>query len=443
MVRGAVLQLAAVGEQNKVLTGNPQMSFFVSVYRRYTNFTYQDIKNYWSGQIDFGKKIECKLNKIGDLISSLVFAVELPDLNELNTDETRPVSWINAVGHAIIRDYEIRIGDNVIDKRYGLWLEIWSELTIPDDKRDTYNRLVGKHNAFNNSLQTGQLGLLIPLKLWFTDDPGLALPIIALQRQDVVLSIQLREASALITGNYPNFHKPLLGAALFVRYYFLDESERKVFAQKKQTYLIEQLQIETLNKNQDLGLTTFDNISTAAQFEMNIPFNHPVKEIIWVVQRRDAMFYIENTDGNGLPIIPPYEYWNNIFNFSNVPLPNSTIGNNNTVLFANFRIEGEDYFQEEKNLISMYWRLVQPIASHTRVPINRHIYMYSFALKPEETQPTGTYNFSKIDHRYIRFLLNPRNVTNSDTNEYIINVFAVNYNVFTVEHGVGTLEFIT
>jgi len=441
MVRGAVLQLAAVGEQNKVLTGCPQMSYFVSVYRRHTNFTYQDIKNYWSGQIDFGKKIYCKLNKIGDLISSLTLSIQLPDLSELNTNTERPVSWINGIGHAIIREYEIKIGDNIIDKRYGLWLEIWSELAVPEDKRNTYNRLVGKHNTFNNSLQTGQMALLIPLRFWFTEEPSLALPIIALQRQDVILSVTLKEASSLITGYYPKFHKPLLSADLYVRYYFLDDSERKVFAKTKQTYIIEQLQVETLNKNQDLGLTTFNNVPTAAQFEMSIPFNHPIKEIIWTVQRQDAMFYIENY-ANGIPVTPPYEYWNNIFNFSNVPEPDSTPGNNNTVLFANLRIEGNDYFQEDKNMSSVYWRLIQPAAAHTRVPINRHIYLYSFALKPEAHQPSGTYNFSKIDHRYLRLLLNPKNITNSDTNEYIINVFATNYNILTIEHGVGTLEYI-
>ena len=441
MVRGAVLQLAAVGEQNKVLTGSPQMSYFVSVYRRHTNFTYQDIKNYWSGQIDFGKKIHCKLNKVGDLISSLLLSIQLPDLSELNTNTERPVSWINGVGHAIVKEYEIKIGDNIIDKRYGLWLEIWSELTVPEDKRDTYNRLVGKHNVFNNSLQTGQMALVIPLRFWFTEEPSLALPIIALQRQDVILSVTLKEASGLITGNYPNFHKPLLSADLYVRYYFLDESERKVFAKTKQTYLIEQLQVETLNKNQDLGLTSFNNIPTAAQFEMSIPFNHPIKEIIWTVQRQDAVFHMKHY-ANGISVTPPYEYWNNVFNFSNVPEPDSTPGNNNTVLFANLRIEGNDYFQEEKNMPSMYWRLIQPAAAHTRVPINRHIYLYSFALKPEEHQPSGTYNFSKIDHRYLRLLLNPTNVTKTDTNEYIINVFATNYNILTIEHGVGTLEYI-
>jgi len=441
MVRGAVLQLAAVGEQNKVLTGTPQMSYFVSVYRRHTNFTYQDIKNYWSGQIDFGKKIHCKLNKVGDLISSLMLSIQLPDLSELNTNTERPVSWINGVGHAIVREYEIKIGDNIIDKRYGLWLEIWSELAVSEDKRDTYNRLVGKHNAFNNSLQTGQMALIIPLRFWFTEEPSLALPIIALQRQDVILSVTLKEASGLITGKYPKFYKPLLSADLYVRYYFLDESERKVFAKTKQTYLIEQLQVETLNKNQDLGLTTFNNIPTAAQFEMSIPFNHPIKEIIWTVQRQDAMFHREDY-ANGIAPSIPYEYWNNVFNFSNVPNPDSTPGNNNTVLFANLRIEGNDYFQEEKNMPSMYWRLIQPATAHTRVPINRHIYLYSFALKPESHQPSGTYNFSKIDHRYLRLLLNPKNITNSDTNEYIINVFATNYNILTIEHGVGTLEYV-
>ena len=116
MVQGAVLQLAAEGEQNKFLTGNPQMSYFVSVYRRHTNFSFQDIRNYFNGTADFGKVVTCKLSSIGDLVGQLIVRATLPNLDELNTDPTRPVSWINAVGHALIREYSIHIGEKEIGK---------------------------------------------------------------------------------------------------------------------------------------------------------------------------------------------------------------------------------------------------------------------------------------------------------------------------------------
>ena len=111
------------------------------------------------------------------------------------------------------------------------------------------------------------------------------------------------------------------------------------------------------------------------------------------------------------------------------------------MLFSNFRIEGEDYFQEEQYVPAFYFRVLQPMDRHTRTPLNRHIYVYSFALHPEKHQPSGTYNFSKIDHRYIRFLLNPVNFTNSEKNEYKITIFARNYNLLTISNGMGMVEY--
>tara|TARA_B000000557_G_scaffold53185_1_gene40965 strand:- start:83 stop:1396 length:1314 start_codon:yes stop_codon:yes gene_type:complete len=435
MVQGAVLQLAARGEQNKYLTGNPQMSYFVSVYRRHTNFTFQDIRNFFDGTIDFGKVVTCKLSSIGDLVGQLIVRATLPNLDELNTDPTRPVSWINAVGHALIKEYSIFIGEKEIEKQYGMWLEIWSELTISDDKRAGYNLMVGKHNVFNNNLQTGQLSLYIPLRFWFCRNIGLSLPLIALQRQDVRLRIQFSKANELITANRPYFYKPLINADLLVRYYFLDDAERKIFARRKHTYLIEQLQVQTESKKPDMQTSLVGGTLTSREIFVEIPFNHPVKEIIWVVQRTDCIYHIDNT------IAPPEEHWNNAFNFSNVPQPLSTTGNLNPVLFTNFRIEGTYYFQEEEDVPVFYFRIVQPQYRHSRTPVNRYIYLYSFSLNPEEYQPSGSYNFSKIDHRFMRLFLNPINTENTDTNEYNINVFATNYNLLTIEGGMGFIEY--
>ena len=123
-----------------------------------------------------------------------------------------------------------------------------------------------------------------------------------------------------------------------------------------------------------------------------------------------------------------------------MPQPIITPGNNNTVLFYNFRLEGNDFFQDEESVPVFYFRIIQPQYYHTRTPVDRYIYVYSFALKPEDHQPSGTYNFSRVDHRYLRLLLNPVNTENTDTNEYNINVFATNYNLLTIENGMGIMN---
>tara|TARA_B110000977_G_scaffold161474_1_gene206452 strand:- start:2241 stop:3539 length:1299 start_codon:yes stop_codon:yes gene_type:complete len=431
MVRGAVFQLAAIGRQNIDLIGNPQLSYFVSVYKRHTNFTYQDIRQNITGDANYGKKIQYKLNKVGDLIGAMYLNIVLPDLDDLNTDKSDPVSWVNAVGHAIIRSYSIRIGETIIDKQYGTWLEIWSELTVNNDHRTAYNNLVGKHNYFTNSTQTGSLELYIPLQFWFCKNVSLALPIIALQRQDVIIEFEFSDFDELVTTRDPVIATDKqFKCEFYIKNYFLDDAERKVFARNKYRYLIEQLQIQTIS---------FDRSTT--EKVIDIPFNHPVKELIWVAQRQDSVNYI---DDSGTEII------NNLFNFSNVPDPTVSTTDNNTVLSSNFVFEGNDYFEDRRtttgsgssSVPSYYFRIVQPYEHHSRTPVNRYINVYSFALNPEEHQPSGSLNFSMIDNAYLKIVLNPHNESNEISNQYFITVFATNYNILSIEDGIASLEYV-
>ena len=423
MVRGAVFQLAAIGRQNIDLIGNPQLSYFVSVYKRHTNFSYQDIKQNITGDANYGKKIQYKLNKVGDLIGAMYLNIVLPNLDDLNTDKSDPVSWINAVGHAIIRNYSIRIGETIIDKQYGTWLEIWSELTVNNDHRTAYNNLVGKHNYFTNSTQTGSLDLYIPLQFWFCRDVSLALPIIALQRQDVIIEFEFSRFDELVTTLDPVITTDKqFKCELYIKNYFLDDAERKVFARNKYRYLIEQLQLQTIS---------FDR--STREKVINIPFNHPVKELIWVVQRQDSVNYVDDYST---------EIVNNIFNFSNVPDPTVSTTDNNTVLSSNFVFEGKDYFEDRRLVPSYYFRIVQPYEHHSRTPINRYINVYSFALYPEEHQPSGSLNFSMIDNAYLRMTLNPHNESKEVANQYFISIFATNYNILSIEDGIASLEYV-
>lgn len=423
MVRGAVFQLAAIGRQNIDLIGNPQLSYFVSVYKRHTNFSYQDIRQNISGDANYGKKIQYKLNKVGDLIGAMYLNIVLPDLDDLNTDKSDPVSWINAVGHAIIKSYSIRIGETIIDKQYGTWLEIWSELTVSNDHRTAYNNLVGKHNYFTHATQTGSLELYIPLQFWFCKDISLALPIIALQRQDVIIEFEFSRFDELVTTPEPIITTDKqFKCELYIKNYFLGDAERKVFAKNKYRYLIEQLQIETISFNK-----------SSREKKIDIPFNHPVKELIWTVQREDSINYYDS-NGNGTV--------NNIFNFSNVPDPTTSTTDNNTVLSSNFVFEGNDYFEDRRQVPSYYFRIVQPYEHHSRTPINRYINVYSFALEPEKHQPSGTLNFSMIDNAYLRVVLNPHDESKDESNQYYVNIFATNYNILSITDGIASLEYV-
>jgi hypothetical protein len=131
---GGLMQLAAYGAQDLVLTGNPQITFFTAVYRRYTNFAIQNIKQYFNGNADFGQKFYCKIDTIGDLMYKTYLRINLPSLKPYAyTDDTGnqvKFYWVNSIGHAIIKNIEVEIGGVVVDRHYGLWLDIWGELTI-------------------------------------------------------------------------------------------------------------------------------------------------------------------------------------------------------------------------------------------------------------------------------------------------------------------------
>ena len=372
---GGFLQLAAVGEEDLYLTGNPQVTFFVSVYKRYTNFSIENVRQYFNGEADFGKKVYCILDKVGDLVNDVFIHIKLPSLiefnkeiNDRNTDDVESnitYHWINYVGNALINYVEIEIGGVVIDKHYGLWLQIWSELTLPDEKKQGYYDMVG-YSSYNTTdyyfkVQT-EYDLYIPLNFWFCKDKGLALPLIAIHNHEVRINVCFRKASELIIrrncsiNNIDNVKQCSSGfnvnkmvnysglklkeANLYVDYIYLEEHERRYFAKSEHEYLIEQVQLNT-NTLYSRGSTTVDNIEykrcdikngesyntdtgdssycapIVQNHKVEINFKHPVKELIWVFSSENIIETNENNEYQG----------NEWFNFGVNTYPNCNTNN--------------------------------------------------------------------------------------------------------------------
>ena len=409
MSTGAVLQIAAYGTQDQYLTGNPQITHFKAVIRRSTNFAMETVENYLDGKLAPGQKVQCKLQRIGDLIHQIYLRLELPQLQPIQGANNIYTSWVNAIGYVIIDSVEIQIGERVIDKQYGQWMNIWSELITDNSKRDALNRMVGKHDFFTSSTQNGPLQLQIPLQFWFCNNIGSALPHIALQNQDVRINIQFKNFDTLWVSNNDSCARELLQnnitfnqATLLVDYIFLDEDERRYFAQNRHFYLIEQIQITT----QSIDITKNENV-------IELPFNHPVKELLWVIQGNDVQQQNQWTNYSGDVIDLLKEE-------PKPPIKNAII-----------RFEGLERFeirQEE------YFRVVLPWKYHTRVPSN-YIYIYSFATDPEKLQPTGTANFSRLDRATLH-IQTIEDLGNSD-----ITVYAINYNIFRIVGGISGVLF--
>jgi len=447
---GGLMQLVAYGAQDIYLTGNPQITFFKVVYRRHTNFSMEAILQTFNGSVGMSSSsVTSTISRNGDLISNMWLDVKLTlpgtgdqawtYINAQNavSGQQGPTgsAWTNNTGHAFVKDCEIEIGGQRIDRHYSQWLDIWNELTDRDQyQRVGLNKQEGHHAAVwtTSAYDQTNLQLYIPLQFWFCRNPGLALPLIALQYHEVKLKLTTRNLNALLvaTGQQTTAFTtaPTAVCNLWVDYIYLDTDERRRFAQVSHEYLIEQVQRET----------------GAYSSSQKLNFNHPVKELIWVNQ--DASVSEESAVGSN--DITPWaaagavtgsgrnDYFNYLANSTLTGEASHTEVLNNSTSYEGFdsmrlQLNGHDRFAKRK---ASYFRTCQPIQAGHRVP-GRHIYCYSFALKPEEHQPSGTCNFSRIDTAKMMF----DNVPASNTTN--LTVYAVNYNVLRIMSGMGGLAY--
>jgi len=432
---GGLLQLAAYGAQDIYLTGNPQITFFTAVYRRHTNFAIQSIPQYFNGDADFGKKIFCIIDRIGDLINQTFLRIKLPSLIQYNYTNSNgdlvEYYWVNSVGHAIIKIIEIEIGGVVIDRQYGLWMQIWSDLVVPVGKRDGFNLMIGKSDTPINLNNNKDLNLYVPLYFWFCKNIGVSLPLIAIQSQEVRINITFRRYEELIistdgklTNVNNNNQLQITQANLDVDYIFLEDEERKMFAKNNHQYLIEQLQVfaTTLTSNglrQDpTDPAKLDRIPDLSQ-NISLNFNHPVKELFWIIQNST--------------VLSAYPFGGNEwFNFSTMPYKNGEMPGTDPMKSCKILFEGQELIDKKD---AIYFRTVVPFQRHTNVP-NNFIYIYSFSLNPEEFQPSGTCNFSRIDNQQLYFEISDQLI------QPIITVFATNYNILNIAGGMTGVEYV-
>jgi hypothetical protein len=422
MPSSTLLQLAARGRQDVYLTGSPQFTFYKHVYRRYTPFAIESIPIEFDGTADFGRRISLIIPRKADLLSAMFLEVDLPALPVTNPQRY----WVNDIGHALIEDISIEIGDKEIDKHTGEWLQIWSSLTMTAEKREGFNEMIGHFNVYP-PLSSSPQKLTIPLRFWFCNTIGAALPLIALQAHPIRIIIHLRRfqelwwSTEIQTVVCPQIDPVSIARIqLFGDYIFLDSDERKRFAANEHEYLITQLQYTPA-----LSIP-------AGVHRMNVmlPFNHCCKEFIWVFQQERMRQGHE---------------W---FNFSNrltagggEPFDASDI-----MKSAILKLDGYDRFYERG---APYFRITQPYQYHTAIP-NDFIYLYSFSLRPEEEQPSGSINCSKIDDIVLHVTLQGEScddvnlIINPSTASYdrTVVVYAPNYNVLRIVGGLGGIAFI-
>lgn len=421
-----LLQLVAKGIEDKYIIGNPQITFFKSIYRRHTIFSQEYIPLQFSQQLDFGKKASCKITIEGDLIHDIWLVIKLPSIKiSDNRNIKTQFSWIPKIGFYIIDYVEIEINGKIIDRHYGEWMAIWNELTGKD-----CNKLIGNIPQLTNfSSEKDEYTLYIPLHFWFCKTTENSLPIGSLQFSDININVSLNELNKcckIIPTHYSIYNdilptytryeqivyennniiyydydpiknriyfnsvdnptknmyqyltiKPkniqIINSYLLVNYIFLDTSERELFAKVQHDYLIEQLWItdRTINNSNE---------------NIIINVKNPCKIILWK---------LENSELN-----------------------NANILVNNRELFP---VKDKKYFN-----------IIQPF-QHFKNKIPDNCYLYSFALQPDSHQPSGSLNTSKFET--IKLSLN---LTNNKTN---CTIYCLSYNILRISNGLATLLF--
>ena len=515
------MQLVSYGAQDIYISGNPQITFWKILYKRHTNFAVESIEVTFNGQADFNKRVTAVINRNADLMYKTYVQVVLPEV-ALGTDGLSGLTgggagfrWLNYIGHRLISQVELEIGGQRIDRQYGDWMQIWTQLSTDAGNVKVLDTMLGNtHDLVLTKRATGltldatcsttettiscvpRAGtpaktLYIPLQFWYCRNPGVAIPLIALQYHEVRINVdfetwqncQYAESAVGVPTSAPA--QSLAAASIYVDYVYLDTEERRRFAQQSHEYLIEQVQY-----------TGAESITSSSN-KVQLNFNHPVKELQWVVQRDS---FVDCSTSAWLASVGGAQPFNYSDDFSTdgmitsllsqaagtgattatsattgitAPLgqgatqPSSNYGaetndvsgvaefesgvnyllakvildsgirceGKNPVEVAKLQLNGQDRFTEREGA---YFDTVQPYQHHSRSP-STGVNVYSFALRPEEHQPSGTCNFSRIDKATLQLTVSLNTVVGARTAQ--VRVYALNYNVLRVMSGMGGLAY--
>ena len=426
---GGLMQLVAYGAQDVYLTGNPKVTFFQAVYKRHTNFAMENIEQTVNGSAGDSGRLSVTIARNGDLIGDMY--IELNAKAGLSSNTSGGLSSCWAAERAI-KDIELSIGGQRIDKQYQLWWRLYSELNMDEAKKATYGKMT------TNPVPDAAGTVFLPLLFFFNRNPGLYLPLIALQYHEVRLDFDL---SAEFSGYTDGQTFKVWG-----NYVYLDTEERRRFAQKGHEYLIEQVQH-----------TGSDSVNAGATKQVRLSYNHPVKELVWcfnngATSNASTWNFTSNVDNTAVVLsCDPHGEVSNacvpIAQGTGCPMYAAgaslaqwcedgavTPGTTSVGPLETFKLilNGQDRFKEQSG---KYFNQVQSFNHHSGCPYPG-VYSYSFALKPEEHQPTGTCNFSRIDNAQVQVALKAA-ASNSTT----LNMFATNYNVLRIQSGMGGLAF--
>ena len=370
--------LASLGKEDVILSGEPEVTYFVERYKGHTPFAQRvDSVNFQADYVYFGAESYSILPRSGDLISKMYLKIDFPVGLLGRTDV------LDSVATLMIDYVELYIGARLVERLWGEFLALKWDLEVPQSKQGALTSLIGKGTQRAASSYTVPLPFSILKK---------GLPICAFQ-EDVTIRLGLHPSTVFTSP--PISISPSLNIGLDVEYTYLSDPEVKFIQSKPLLYIFEQLQ-----KNQFFAPQGVNSITCP------LTIINSVKEMYLTIQNDSASGY----------------------DYSNVN-GGSTDQLSNLVMFFN----STDRISEDVGT-PIFLRNIQALEFHTRVP-QYLFYMYSFSLDPESDEPSGHVNFSRIDQKNLVLNMNP-----SLSNRYI-TVYALSYNFLAVGNATADVIF--
>ena len=401
--------------------------------------------------------------------------------NIIDTEKTDyyRFSWLPKIGLRLIDNIEILIGGQVIDRLNSNMLNIWYELTVSHNQINTFNNIIGNIPKLNtyNSNKKESYSLYIPLPFWFSKYTGISLPALALRYHDIQVNLKLKELidcctietieNKLSDNININEHIKILNVSLYIDYVYIEQEERKKFGRNTLEYLIDQHQYLPVNNIKSININQL------------LYFVNPIKELLWTCQTKVwdryefvkiyKFQYITNLTNDKIKLIIGdkhlikkddnikiynSKYYNNIYKVINTDETSITINSNfirddygyieiiNTIFSENtidtlsitfntlVRVSDRD---------GMYYNLIQPWKHHNNIP-SPGIYLFSFAINPEDYQPSGSCNMGLLDANQAFININPIFFEYMEKN-VSINFYARSINILKITEGMASLVF--
>lgn len=427
---GGLLQLNAYGSQNVLLNYKPQFSFFKSVYKPHTHFATESKRIEFSridAQFNTTTTLNCKIPRYGDLMANMYLVVTLPDI-VLPPNGNR-FRWVRHFGEMLIDNYSIVNSGTLLDHQYGEWVHIWRQLTTDISKLHIYNRMIGntadmyepdfvRDNISTPPFIAGRT-IVVPLDFWFNKNPGVAMPLIGLQYQDIYVNIELRPISQLYTVDLldgkgyrkPDMLDPSQNISRFVDTKFVTPNSLVIYPYIEATYVF----LGTIERNY-FATTSLDYLieqhnrvikyAVSGSIVIDLVLQNPVKEIVFVLRS------LTSTSLND---------WGNFMGKNKQHMLKS----------AKLLFNGQDRIEQKP---VEYFSLIEPWQYHKGSPPDG-VYVISFSLEPEEFQPSGACNMSRINKVQLCLVLNPDVLCD-------VFVYATNYNFYRVISGMGNVAFM-